>query len=262
MAKRLTILSKNYSDGFKPLGACVHSAETPLRAGYAESLATNWFARLAPTSAHIIVDPAAIVKMVNYDKVAWHCGAGNSVLFGDEQAGYARFSEEEWLTEAGVLQMDNLALVIREQLESINSPLKVSSEAEARRGRELGKPFGIITHNTARLAFGGTTHTDPGKGYPVELLLDKVKNVTSPATGTPAFPPAKEYDDMAKIIRNNGNGNCYIVKEFGYKLIQDVKELERLMAVYGPFTDLRPEVALAVMKDAQDGGKQLAALIK
>lgn len=233
--KNLYIPARSYGGTFRDLGVCIHSIECPLRAGYAESIARNWFATQAPTSAHFCVDPVAIVQQVPLNVRAWHCGNGNPYVTGLEQTGYARYSRGEWTTPDGMTQLRNLAALTRAILDRQGAPLRIASAAEARSAAYMGRPIGIITHDTARVAWGGTTHTDPMPHYPLDLLLDHVRDGATPQ---PVEVEPETKDDTMKIIRNNDSGACYLVGEHGYKQIASVSDLRWYTAVYGDYVNL------------------------
>ena len=96
----------------------LHSAECPLRSGYAISL-TEWFSSTVYPQAPIaswqrFVDPVHRVRAVPDHLGAWHASEANSMSIGWEQAGYARFTREEWLTPDGRAQMELLAFDMAE----------------------------------------------------------------------------------------------------------------------------------------------------
>jgi hypothetical protein len=157
-----------------PVLQVVHSAETPLRTGYAQSIARNWFAASAPTSAHWMVDPRDAVLMVARQRVAWHCGTGNHRSLGYEQAGYASFTRRTWTTEDAMAQLDLLAQKIAEDGYTYGIPARWATDAQIRDAHHHGAPGGMCTHDDMRRVVGGTTHTDPGDGYPRDLLLERV----------------------------------------------------------------------------------------
>lgn len=182
----------SHGGAMRPTLQVVHSAETPLRAGYAASIAENWFGRSAPTSAHFMVDPVELIRMLSDNVVAYAVGpAGNGFTLNWEQAGYAHLSRGDWITDAGLAQMDKLAAGIRERGLANGIPLRWATDDQIRAAAH-GVPGGICYHDDIRRVLGGTVHTDPTPNYPRDLLMQRV--LSSAPTPTP--PPSQEDDDM------------------------------------------------------------------
>lgn len=192
----LEISAYGHGGHLNPLGVVMHSAETPLRAGYAASVARNWFATpAAGTSATGMVDPQDVVRMLPDNVVAWHCGNGNQYAIGWEQAGYAAQGRDVWLSVDGMAQMRLLAGEFRKASDKFNIPRRWATPAEARASVAAGRPFGYITHDDARQAFGGTTHTDPMPSYPKDVFINLVNGST---------PPAPEGEQEMLIVTADG----------------------------------------------------------
>ena len=84
----------------------LHTAECPLRGGFAQSL-TIWAITTAVIASwHWLIDPIARVRMISEQYAAWHASEANPMSEGFEQAGYARFSRAEWTTPDGMLMME------------------------------------------------------------------------------------------------------------------------------------------------------------
>lgn len=160
----------------------LHSGESPLRGGYAQSL-TNW--ANTPVSAggpyaswHWFVDPIAIVSMVPPQYAAWHASEANPMSEGFEQSGYARFSRAEWLTAEGLKQVDNLAWLMAQRAKANGIPMRWLTTAQVTAitsGRDR-KTKGFCTH----AQIDPDTRYDPGTGYPYDLLTAKINAYLNP----------------------------------------------------------------------------------
>ena len=167
----------SHGGAMRPTLQVVHSAETPLRAGYAKSIAENWFGARgaggkpkASTSAHFMVDPVELVRLLSDNVVSYAVGPkANGFTLNWEQAGYARFSRAEWTTDDGMAQMRRLGAGLRERGEANGIPLRWASDQDIRNAAR-GIPGGICFHDDIRRVLGGTTHTDPLPNYPRDLL--------------------------------------------------------------------------------------------
>lgn len=154
----------------------IHSTEGPMVAGNALALA-GWFGRDEAhdgpgTSAHAIFDPAGGVAMVPLDHIAWHCGpGGNGFTRGDEHCGKVAMTREQWLSPAGQAMLDHSARHRAARLHASGGLPRWLTLTQLR-AREPG----MCTHNDIRLAFGGTTHSDPGPNFPYDWYLERVRH--------------------------------------------------------------------------------------
>jgi hypothetical protein len=154
----------------------LHSAECPLQGGYAKSL-TEWASPPYPAapeaSWHRFVDPVHRVRFVPDELGAWHASEANNLSIGWEQAGYARYSRDQWLTADGRVQLEMLALDMAEVALRDGIPARWLSTAEVRAVLDSGNRSikGFCTHRQ----IDPETRTDPGDGYPYDLLMERVK---------------------------------------------------------------------------------------
>lgn len=190
----------------------LHSAETPLAAGYAYSIAANWFGTSkAGTSATVMIDPAETIRLLPDNVVAYHVGPkGNGFTVGVEQAGYARLTRAEWLTVAGRQQMRRVAEYMVECLHRWGIPLRWATDAQVRAAAAGGAPQGWTLHDTIRRVLGGTTHSDPMPYYPTDELMALAISLANPN-------PTPTEDDMPQfqLIRNSDDGACVLAAPGG-----------------------------------------------
>ena len=153
----------------------LHSAECPLQAGFAKSL-TEWASPPYPAapeaSWHRFIDPVHRVRFVPDELGAWHASEANNLSIGWEQAGYARYSRDQWLTADGRTQLDMLALDMAEVAVRDGIPARWLSTAEVRAVLDSGNRSikGFCTHRQ----IDPETRTDPGDGYPYDLLMERI----------------------------------------------------------------------------------------
>lgn len=148
----------------------VHDMEAPERLNTAENVAA-WFAGpSAPrASAHYNIDADSIVGSVRDQDVAWHAPGANRNGLGFEHAGYAGQTRAEWLDDYGVAMLELSAELAAEKVREYDIPVKWLSVEELQAGER-----GFTSHNNASLAFGRSTHTDPGMFFPVAYYLNRV----------------------------------------------------------------------------------------
>ena len=174
----LWIPSPNYTPG-RPAGGIAwvvwHSTESPERPSAARGIAAGWFARReSQVSAHVVVDdgsdpsyPDGVVEVVKPIDTAWHCGPmGNGRGYGVEVIGRAGQGEAAWRDDYSRAAVRNACRWIARHPALSNVPRRWLSDAELRRGER-----GHITHAQVSRVLGGSTHTDPGPGFPFGDVL-------------------------------------------------------------------------------------------
>ena len=168
----------------------LHSAECPLRGGFAQSL-TEWAATIYPQSPiaswQRFVDPFVRLRFIPDHLGAWHASEANVNSIGWEQAGYARFSRAEWLTPDGKTQMESLAFDMAEVALREGIPARWLTDAEVVAATHGGNRSvkGFCTHRQ----IDPDTRTDPGNGYPYDLLMERIRFYMDNGT-------TSEEDDM------------------------------------------------------------------
>jgi hypothetical protein len=202
------VQAKNYtpSVGRAVTMVVMHSMEAPDRPDTAEGVAA-WFGGLrgaAPeASAHACVDVDSIVLCVKPIDVAWGAQGANACSYHVEQAGFARYSREEWLSPEGSEMLTLAAGHVRLACDHFGLPVvEITLEETAAlirdsmiRQRKLsgvvsGHPGGICRHRDvtrvwqefARYGLPDPrkldkpfwpTHSDPGNFYPMDELITR-----------------------------------------------------------------------------------------
>lgn len=165
--------------------------------------------------AHFYADKTEVIQSLDTVVKTWQTGnVGNTVGIGVEIVGLAEWARDRWLASVDFVKLGKvLAVVARAhgippQWLTV-AQLKASSQTK-----------GFYTHNDTRLAWGGTTHTDPGPGFPKDVLLGEVKKALTP-TPTPtdwtvalimALPTIKRgatgqlVKNLQGLLRAHGHG--------------------------------------------------------
>lgn len=175
-----------------------HSMEAPERHITAEQTAA-YFANPGDgrsVSAHHCGDDNSVIQCVDEDDSAWTVGnrPGNYRGVNIELAGYARQSRADWLDPFGIAMFAKLAPIVAASMTRWHIPNRWCSLADLKAKRP-----GHTTHNDLRLAFGGTTHTDPGARFPTDHVLAVVGAALNPTEAdmpklfilTDSVPPQK-----------------------------------------------------------------------
>lgn len=158
----------------------LHCMEYPEKPDSAEWCA-RYFAGLegsAPrASAHACVDSDSIVQCVPWEQIAWHAPGANSLGIGIEHAGYGRQSLDEWRDTYGQRMLDLSAWLVAALCTRFRIPIDFVDAAEL-----LAGASGITTHAECSKAWKKSTHTDPGKGFPIGDYLAAVRRYAPDAT--------------------------------------------------------------------------------
>lgn len=217
------VQAKTYAKGRPdgpPLWIVVHDMEASETRTRAENTA-NYFATLPDgrsVSSHYCVDNDSVVQCVKLADTAYTVGnrPGNYRGINWEFSGFASQTREQWLDQFGVDMFAQAAPYIRADAVKYDIPLvrRTVDELQA-------KLPGVTSHNDLRLAFGGTTHTDPGPNFPWDYFMDLL-NQTEKKEGNMAIV----FDWQGKIRMGFGPVQ-------GYKTMADEPMYRQWRSAYG-----------------------------
>lgn len=210
----LGIASKKYFpvSGIPTQLLVLHSGETPLAGGYAKSL-TEWAGSVYPNppiaSWTWFVDPLQIIYFIPAHLGAWHASEANNLSEGFEQSGYARYTREQWLTADGQTQLESLAWLMAQRALFNGIPARWLTNAEVTRATSGDRTVkGLCLHRQ----IDPETRTDPGDGYPYDVLLDRIRFYMAGGTITTSSTTTTE-DDMSaadvQAIKDHMNALVY-----------------------------------------------------
>lgn len=151
------IPARNTGGSQRPRAIVLHGTVSSDNRGTARNIALWWNGPNSPASScHYVVDPGKVIQCVGDHTVAWHCGYNQDsvgVEFCDEQQGPA----SRWDDKDSRAILRRAARLVAELCLAYGIEAKRSSV----KALKAKGPHGIYGHNDSRLAFGGTTHTDP-----------------------------------------------------------------------------------------------------
>ena len=150
---------------------CMQNAEKPEAA---EDVAL-WFAGRsrfeAPVaSCHFCVDSNSVVQCVREGDVAWHAPGANHNGIGIEHAGRSEQTAADWSDSYSTTMLEISAKLAAKLAAAYNIPISWVAPDELRAGVR-----GFTSHANVSLAFGKSSHHDPGLHFPVAPYLERVR---------------------------------------------------------------------------------------
>lgn len=234
------VQAKGYTRGRPdgpPIWEVIHDMEAGESSSRAESTAI-YFADPPDgrqVSSHFTVDNDSVVQCVDEDDIAWTVGnrPGNYRGVNWELAGFARQTRAQWLDPFGVAMFAQMAPVMAASMRRWAIPNRWCTVDDLRAFRP-----GLTTHNDLRLAFGGTTHTDPGPNFPFDYLQQVLAAALNPK---PEAPMAVLF-----IVTDEIPADKVCVSDFSTRRWLSPAELNKVMARTGlPFPSERVTSAAA-----------------
>lgn len=159
-------------------------------------------------SSHYYVDDDEIVQSLNTDLVAYHGGNAPSNTGGIsyEFTGHVNWSRSYWLADSD--DIHGGARQMARDCRHWGIPPRWLTVEQLRAGWA-----GLTTHDDVRRAWGGT-HTDPGPGFPRDVLLREVQRVLNgddvsakDVWQTDGIVPAPRVDGLGRPVELDGDGN-------------------------------------------------------
>ena len=125
----------------------------------------QWFENTrAQGSAHLVVDDVECYRTLDNEVIPWGAKGANTRGFHIEIAGFAEWSQGEWMKHREALRRAAYKAAVHAKKFGI--PIRWLTPAQLKAGQK-----GFVTHAMCTQAFGGT-HSDPGRQCPTDHLLD------------------------------------------------------------------------------------------
>lgn len=192
------------------------------------------------SSSHVGIDDDGLEQYVPYDKAAWTLRSGNAISDNAELCGWASWSRLVWLGEHRPM-LERAAAWIRGRCLARGIPIVKLTPDEVRAGKA-----GVIGHVDWTLGMRDGTHTDPGPGFPWDVVMALAtagSGVTTPAA-TPA--PLHEGDTGPRVAKLqawlNRKYKSYSSidlgpQRFGPQTVKVIAEFQRRMKIAGADAD-------------------------
>jgi N-acetyl-anhydromuramyl-L-alanine amidase AmpD len=149
----------------------IHSMEAPEKGETAENVAKFFKNTQNKASAHLCIDNNSIVQCVKDNDIAFAAPGANADGIQLELAGFAKQTEAEWLDAYGILLLENAAEAAAQYCLKYDIPIVRLTNAELADKSKKG----IVGHVQVSEVFKKSTHTDPGKGFPWQFFLERVR---------------------------------------------------------------------------------------
>ena len=158
----------------------LHSTVSPCVPGGAEDVARYFRSADAGGSAHYVVDPSTVVQVV-YDSTTAYHAPPNQHSIGIEMCDMpSATTAARWDDANHRLMLNRVALLTAQLCLAYGVPVAYRSARGLKRGQH-----GVTTHHQVSVAFGQSTHWDPGK-WPRRRFMRKVRrNVRQLRRDTP-----------------------------------------------------------------------------
>lgn len=150
----------------------VHTAEAPLPTSAAEAVGRYFEGSNAGGSTHFGIDIDSTQRYLGDHIIPWGAPPLNETGLHVECAGKAAFDRDKWLKEYAPM-FQRLGWLLENRCRKYGIPLELRDATDLKRlgtSPNAGKG-GITTHSAVSKAFGKTTHTDPGDGFPLDVVM-------------------------------------------------------------------------------------------
>lgn len=163
------------------IGVCIHTTEND--AGTPAENVANYQITSESGSYNVLTDTSGKRLRENTDDwQVWATGnKGNDVLLHLSFVARAAWSREKWLSYPAMLRAG--ATVVAYWCKTYGFPV--------RHAVTVAQLPGVTTHNATR-AWGGTDHTDPGPGFPMDVFLGYVTEAMNGGTEPAPLPHPRE----------------------------------------------------------------------
>jgi N-acetyl-anhydromuramyl-L-alanine amidase AmpD len=148
----------------------IHDMEAPEKGTTAEDVARYFATTEKHASAHVCVDNNSIVQCVADSNVAWAAPGCNRDGIQIELAGYGRQTREDWLDEYSLAVLENAANAVAQYCLKFDIPLVHLTNDQLSAGER-----GIVGHVQVSEVYKQSDHTDPGAGFPWDVLMERAR---------------------------------------------------------------------------------------
>lgn len=186
----------------------IHDGEAPSPTGAAEGMG-RWFENpKSGGSTHFGVDNDSTQQYLSLEAISWGAPPLNQHGVHIECAGKASLTRAQWLKTYGPM-LERVGWLIADLHKRLGIPIKVLTVSELKAaGAHPSKDAGIVTHAAVSRVFHKTTHTDPGPGFPMDVVIAHALRYAKPK---PQPRPDVKTVDAKGLNLRAGAGTKYRV---------------------------------------------------
>jgi hypothetical protein len=135
----------------------------------------NYFASASvQVSSHVGIDDQGLEQYVPYEREAWTTLSANPVSDNAELCGFAAWTREQWLSQHRPM-LERAASWVAARCAARNIPVVKLTPAQVAAGHA-----GVIGHVDWTLGMKEGTHTDPGPGFPWDVVISLAQGGGAP----------------------------------------------------------------------------------
>lgn len=169
----------------------IHTAEG---ARTAADLGRYFHNAAVQVSSHVGIDEQNIQQYVPYEQAAWTVRSANPISDNAELCGFAKWTRDEWLNQhRGMLQ--HTAAWIAERCAARGIPIVKLTPAQVAAGQA-----GVMGHVDWTVGMKDGSHSDPGPGFPWDVVIAMAKGQAPPSPSTPPRPPVDRNQQLDAMI--------------------------------------------------------------
>lgn len=197
-------------------------------------------------SSHFYVDNDSVIQSIDTDYRVGHAGSyeGNEHAIAFEITGTNDKSREWWLANVAWSKLGYvIAYMIKHDPDLVAFQLRRASVSEMKSNPRIKAFYG---HNDMRLAWGGTTHTDPGPNFPWDKLIASVKAAMTP---TPVEDDVSAEDVVKYQLKDPTDGSTHALGDYirfiEYNVAQQINTIvmPQLAAISKKLDDLNTKLS-------------------
>jgi N-acetyl-anhydromuramyl-L-alanine amidase AmpD len=213
----------------------IHTAEIQERRDSAEDVAGFFSNPSTSTSAHACIDNNSVVECVKDKDVAFHALGDNDATLGYELSGFAGQSKAEWDDAYSKQVVERTARYTAGKAHLYGIPARWLTA-----GQERARESGFVTHAIVSQVFGEGIRSDPGRFFPYDLFMERVKvhmaklqkvqfvlsdttKLAELARSLPAQVGAEEADRLRTFLSNQNARILRDLKQDGRVILDRVK---------------------------------------
>lgn len=189
----LYIQGRNQRASSRKYAIAIHNTSNA-RLASARDEASYATRRTDKIGSHLYADKRETIQSVDTAFGVNHAGSGNgnNNAVAVEVVGVNTKSRQWWIEN---VNWESLGYALAEICKYYDIPVRRCTVAEMKKNPQCK---GFYSHNDMRLAWGGTSHTDPGDNFPWDVLFQAINRHLKPSTeGDGDLTP----DEQARLKR-------------------------------------------------------------